>query len=363
MEDFQNDLNRLEKTITNYIIREDADTIFSLIKTEKDNIFSMEIIPYYALFVHSCQEYFQNKSSSEGINNKITDIRNFIKIYSDRFGKNERRILKVDLNHNETFKNQLKYNFMKSWNVHMNIGTFWTDDRHIIGNTQMMADCLGISDIFNSNNGEEFLELAREISSFICYIRDNLLSFISLPTINRQSTGINIEWYYDFNSNRSRTLFVGNLSKSENIFLLDLICNMNFIKYILRPLLDEHNYWIFRIEYIVAYYTWKALQRLKNHCEINHKVNINLDPFDILNDRANFIFNSKFRNCMMHYNLEGYNLISIENIDKPFYGIVENCFDGMNYFDFINELRTFSDDFASLLEKRLNIDNIVLMHL
>ena len=65
----------------------------------------------------------------------------------------------------------------------------------------------------------------------------------------------------------------------------------------------------------------------------------------------------------MHYNLEGYNLISIENIDKPFYGIVENCFDGMNYFDFINELRTFSDDFASLLEKRLNIDNIVLMHL
>ena len=44
-------MENLEKMITVRIMQEDAETIFSLMKTERDPIFAMEIIPYYALFI------------------------------------------------------------------------------------------------------------------------------------------------------------------------------------------------------------------------------------------------------------------------------------------------------------------------
>lgn len=44
-------MENLEKMITVRIMQEDAETIFSLMKTERDPIFVMEIIPYYALFI------------------------------------------------------------------------------------------------------------------------------------------------------------------------------------------------------------------------------------------------------------------------------------------------------------------------
>ena len=51
------ELSELERLISIRIIQEDAEVIYSLLKTERNSIFSMEIIPYYALFVQSCQEY------------------------------------------------------------------------------------------------------------------------------------------------------------------------------------------------------------------------------------------------------------------------------------------------------------------
>mgnify|MGYP005760717681 CR=1 FL=1 len=41
-------MENLEKMITVRIMQEDAESIFSLMKTERDPVFAMEIIPYYA---------------------------------------------------------------------------------------------------------------------------------------------------------------------------------------------------------------------------------------------------------------------------------------------------------------------------
>lgn len=80
-------MENLEKMITVHIMQEDAETIFSLMKTERDPIFAMEIIPYYALFIQSCQEYM-GETFIEGTSAvKVKDIRNFIKIYGESFGK------------------------------------------------------------------------------------------------------------------------------------------------------------------------------------------------------------------------------------------------------------------------------------
>ena len=80
-------MENLEKMITVRIMQEDVESIFSLMKTERDPVFAMEIIPYYALFIQSCQEYmgeiFIEGTSAE----KVKDIRNIMKVYGESLKK------------------------------------------------------------------------------------------------------------------------------------------------------------------------------------------------------------------------------------------------------------------------------------
>ena len=82
-------MENLEKMITVRIMQEDAESIFSLMKTERDPVFAMEIIPYYALFIQSCQEYMGENFLTESMEKNFKDIRNHIKAYAERFGKSQ----------------------------------------------------------------------------------------------------------------------------------------------------------------------------------------------------------------------------------------------------------------------------------
>ena len=53
------ELKEYERLISIRIMKEDVEAIYSLIQTERNSIFRMEIIPYYALFIQSCQEYME----------------------------------------------------------------------------------------------------------------------------------------------------------------------------------------------------------------------------------------------------------------------------------------------------------------
>lgn len=353
----------LEKMITVRIIQEDAETIFSLLKTERDPIFAMEIIPYYALFVQACQEYMGDTFVEGDCGERIKDIRNFIKVYGNSFGKVKQRIDTIDVRQDEQYKSQIRFNFMKDWNVHFNMGTYWTADKHIIGNTQMLADFLGVDDIFDRKTGMAQYELGRQIGAFVASVREGISSSIQSPQVNRCRAGVNIEYFYDLNTHRSNLLFVENSSKSVNLFFLNILCNMNFVKYILRPLFDENNIWIFRVEYIVTYYTYMAIRRLKNYCENNTDIHTDLAGFTEVFDLAEGMFMSKFRNCMMHYGLENQGVISMENIENPFYGIVQTCYEGIDFHSFQRNLRSLSDKMIALLEGKLNVQNIQLRHL
>lgn len=359
----ENTIRNLEKSIALRIIQEDAETIFSLLKTETDSIFAMEVIPYYALFVQACQEYRGDTFVKGVIGKKIKDIRNFIKAYGDSFGKVKRRIDSVDIEQDEQYKSQLRFRFMKDWNIHYNLGTYWTADKHIIGNTQMLADFLGVDNIFDRKTGMAQYELARQIGAFVASVREGISSEMQPPLINRCHVGVRVEYYCDLNTNRRNSLFVEDSSKEVNLFFLNLICNMNFVKYMLRPLFDENNIWIFRVEYIVTYYTYMAIKRLKNYCENNADVHTDLSGFTEIFDLAEGLFSSKFRNCMMHYGLEDQGVISMENIEQPFYGIVQTCCEGMDFHSFQGELRSLPDKMIVLLESKLNVQNIQLQHL
>ena len=145
----------LEKLITIRIIQEGAETISSLLKTERDPIFAMEIIPYYVLFVSGLSRIYGRYFRKKRLLGEINDIRNFI----------------------------------KDWNVHFNLGTYWT---HIIGNTQMFADFLEIDAPFDYKIGMTQYEMGRQIGAFVASVREGISSNIQPPLKNRCHEGVNI---------------------------------------------------------------------------------------------------------------------------------------------------------------------------
>ena len=360
--DYHN-ISELEQLISIRIMQEDTEAIFSLLSTEQDSIFAMEIIPYYALFVQSCQEYMGDNFLPEEIALRIKDIRNHIKSYSEAFGKSKRKIASIDQEQDESFKSQLRFNFLKSRNIHLNLGTYWTEDHHVIGNTQQLAAFLDAKNFSDPDLGKKQYELGYQIGSFISSVRSGLSESLGQPMVNRAATAIKIKYYYDINTNNQNSIFVDNASKELNLFYLHLLCNMNFVKCILRPLFPDGNTWVFRVEYVVTYYTFRALLRLKNYCENNTDIVADTGEIDEILSKGNDLFQSKFRNCMMHYNLQDQGVLSLEHIEKPFFGIIETCFEGMDYQTYLSSLHKISNRMIVFLEKHFNCSSIELKQL
>lgn len=255
-------ISELERLISIRIIQEDTETISSLMSSERDSIFAMEVIPYCALFVRSCQEYMGKDFLSEEIALSLKDIRNHIKSYAESFGKSKRKVASIDQEQDMNFRSKLRFNFLKSWNIHLNLGTYWTEDHHIIGNTQQLAAFIDAKNLSDSELGKKLYDLGYQIGSFVSSVRSRLSSSLGQPAVVRINDIITIKNYYDINTNKHNMLFVDNAFKERNLFYLHLLCNINFVKYILRPLFPDGNTWTFRVEYIVTYYTLRALLRL-----------------------------------------------------------------------------------------------------
>lgn len=357
------ELTEYERLISIRIMQEDAESIYSLLQTERDSIFAMEIIPYYALFIQSCQEYMGENLLPESIAKDLKDIRNHIKAYADGFGKSQRRVVTVDDAQDRDFKEQLRFDFLKKINIHLNLGTYWTEERQVIGNTQQLADFLSVKSMFDPKIKEKNYQMGYHIGSFVASFRDGLADSLSYPIIERERKSISINYYCDINTNKRNSLLLKSQKKEINLFYLHLLCNINFVKYILRPLFPDGNIWAFRVEYIVSYYTLRALERLKNYSENNKDITIEIkEIYDILK-QGELLFTTKLRNCMMHYNLENAGVISFENIDKPFYGIIENCFDGKSYQEYLIELHELSDTIIDFLNNQFDFSDVKLERL
>lgn len=356
-------MSNLERLISIRIMQADAEAIFSLLTTERDSVFAMGIIPYYALFVQSCQEYIKDDFLSEEIALSVKDIRNHIKSYSESFGKSKRAIASIDQEQDAKFKSFLRFGFLKNWNVHMNLGTYWTEDRHIIGDTQQFSAFIDIKDLSNAETKRKQVELGKQIAAFTSSVRTGFSASLGEVSVNRKATGISIKQYCDINTNKHTIFFVDNASKELNLFYLHLLCNMNFVRYILRPMFSAENTWVFRVEYIVTYYTFRALSRLKNYCENNSDIITNVDPINEILSSGKDLFQSKLRNCMMHYGLENQGVVSLKYMEKPFYGIIETCFDGMNYQTYLDYLYAMSSKIIEYLESHFDYSNIKLKQL
>lgn len=215
-------------------------------KNERDPVFCTAVMPYYSLFVQSIQEYFKGTYLEGDAIRRIKSIRNNIKAFSDGFGKTQKRLRDIDRTQDEQFRNHLKFEFMQEWNVHYNLGIYFSEDRFPVGNTQMIADCLGIEDVYAPDAGMKMKDVAIQMGRFVSSVRNGLEGSFERPTMRYRANSTSICFYSDININRERQMFKYE-NKELDLFFLNLLCGLNFVKHILVKKLVDMCSWFFRV--------------------------------------------------------------------------------------------------------------------
>ena len=334
------------KICTILLLQNDCETLKTIIPKRHSPITSLCIIPYYALFCRSFQEYSGLKIIDPEYDSQVCDIRNGIKTFSERYARSQKRFLATDEQQNEEFRELLQFNFMKDWNIHYNLGLYFDKEGHIVGNTQLCFDMLGMNGLTEEEKAKKSYALGEYMGKVIGSVSTGLSKSITAPTI--QVADSEPEYYYeDINTNISPFLNP-QYSKDINLYCLHLLSILGFAKYILEPIVLKENPWIFRIKYITVHYAISGLKKLKAFFENDRQKNSNKLYQKITGVIAScdYLFVPQFRNCMMHYDLGADEAFTISdtNFDwnKVLFGLVEECF-GVTYeicYDKLSEAAT-----------------------
>lgn len=349
------------------LIQNDCETLKQICLSIHNSIFSVGIIPYMALFCRSVQEYLGIELISPEIDSEIYDIRNSIKVYGDKYGKGKKRFLGSDEMQNQEFREMLRFEFTKELNIHYNLGIYFDDKHHIIGNTQLFADVLKMNGLSNDEKAKKAFSLGRDLASIIGSVAAGCEKSITAKPFPL-CTELPEFHYADINTNRS--LFFNSFYKKDvNLFMLHIVSNLGFVSYVLEKVVGRNNPWLFRTKYLVTYYSFLGLHKLKQHLE-NETL---YDAGDLIKaitrvvDSKDKLFLSKFRNCMMHYDLvaDGSFAISDAHFDnkKPLYGLVEDCFNGLSYDDFFDLITALSKEIEDFLVSQFNYSCLRIMKL
>lgn len=348
------------KICTLLLIQNDCETLKKLITKFNNPIFCMEIIPYLALFCRSFQEYANIELIDKEVDSEIYDIRNSIKIYGNRFGKSKEQFLKADEKQDDEFKDKLRFDFAKKLNIHYNLGIFFTKDKKIIGNTQLISNALNLNGLSDKEKSTKSYDLGYQLAKIINSISEGIVNSIPVPYITLRENVPTI-YYDDFNTNKNN-FFNAVIGKDINLFMLHILSNINFVKYVLESLFIDENLWMFRIKYITVYHAYLGLKKLKAHIENNRIELAYLDnSITPILKNGEILFASRFRNCMMHYNMENNGIFSVSeenfNEEKMFFGLVEDCFNGESYKQYLDKINCFGQQMEDLLTQQFNIES------
>lgn len=349
------------KECSKILIEQDGLTLINYVQVSKGNgIIILSLLPFMALYCRSAQEFFNERIIEDEIDKQINDLRNGLKIYSGKYNKLKDTVLYSDRQQNQVFKNMLRFTFMRSMNIHYNLGVYFDTEGHIIGDTQIANYFLNIPDVKLTEQKTKAFEIGRILGSKISYI------LIEVLGVNPLKKDLEISecskcGYRDLNTNRKSDFFNHPTDKELNLVLLHILSSIGFVRNILCQMLPKDNLWVFRIEYLVAHYAWSALKRINQHYSNDNTKKGRLpETINSVIDEGTGLFPSSFRNCMMHYDFynNGEPVISQKYFDsrKPFYGLVESCFDGKSYDQFVSELRNYTMKLESYISSWFYID-------
>lgn len=362
------------------LIYYDCKTIISLFNAIKENsIAGIALIPYMSLFCWEALNFFEKKGIDFKPKEKdiftLADVRLKLKIFENKYSKAKNMVLNCDYLQDYIFKNKLKFNFMRDWNIHYNLGIIFNAEKDIVGNSQYgyyvfqdskllkrkieyVKSLIDTSNIKYDYAPEEYLGYGRYvgqiIGSFLSCFKE-----LNIVDIDITTNKLNTEMFYkDFNSNK---LYKNEDDKIIALYLLHILTFINCTIKLLGKCEKDDNGWWLRIYYIAYYYAIERLEDIKNHLVNNEIDNSEFSKLLAKIDFNSRFMNSDFRNCMMHYGLinkENKFLIEEQkfNLDIPMMGLVESCFDNLNYFELKRIIKEELENISRIIESILNIN-------
>ena len=336
-----------------YNIRYDCQTIIEIIRNniDTDPVFFMAIIQYFALFCCERGDYLADRKNdlSYKVDPKIREVRNTLKLFSERYGRIKKAIQNTDDQQDEQFRKLVKLQFIIDSNLYDNLGIYLDENNNIVGNTYLIHYAIGY---YNEKIiSKKILELSTKINTILRAEHDSIKSSQKIA-IDAFSYAKEIK-YIDVNSN-SNTLFANSFSKELNLILLCALSQVGAVTYLFSEVLSSDNLWLFRLKFIVVYYLLKTLDniRLMDKEGLFDNQSENRVIINLLKTKEQIV-NPDFRSCMMHYKLNnnGIDLIKPHFINDniPFFGLVESCYNGMSFSDLNEKI----DDALKEIEKFL----------
>lgn len=351
---------RLKKCSKNLLMQDGSILCSFVLSSTGNGVIIQSLVPYIALYCRSAQEYFGERIIEDETDKLIYDIRNGLKLFSNKYKKTKSLIIDLDQKQDIVFKNMLRFDFMKKWNIHYNLGVYFDNEGHIVGDTQYLSYFLNLPHMHNSEQSERAFEIGKLLGQKLSkLLRDKFNTEIQ-KTKNNLPNYPAIR-YRDFNTSRKSKFFAKNSNKELNLIFLHILSSIGFVEYILKPVSPERNLWLFRIEYITAHYAWSALKKVKNYYDSNSSIGYEqLDSAELIINKGTPLFSSLLRNCMMHYDLhyQDQSAISPENFDleKPFFGLIESCFDNKSFDEFASELKSYISELEAYFLSWFNVD-------
>ena len=334
------------------IIKRDFDLLRKLIPNLTNDV-QMQMIPYTALLCYEAMDYLKKHDPSIEIKQtsrySIKDIRQKAKFFDLSVNKLIQSINNVDAMQNEYFVNLMKYPQLGYWNLHTNLGIYYDDNKHIVGNTHYAYYIFQDEKSVSKPQVEMYdLELERkELQAFgydLGGIIGSISSALSETSDFMESDVIpkGTEYpYQDFNTNRCITN--GNDKyKSIRLFLLHTLSSIGFVLYCLKKKIIRDTGLLLRLEYITYHYVLIRIGGILKYCISNNGGVSDCNLIKMLQSidcsNSNGLRNTDFRNCMMHFELKdkvGNSHISEKkfNLAIPFCGLVETIFN-LSYTDY-----------------------------
>ena len=352
-------INRLTfHTLAILSIKNDCETLKALAPIMKNPIYSLGLLQYMALFCCATEEYC--KSTGQDVNFfvdspfNISDIRCKLKLFDDRYGRTKNTISSIDDEQDEYFASLLRFKWLSRFNIHYNLGIYIDRYDHMIGNTQYMHYMFQDKRFSNRDRmcKENLQQLGYILGATINSFCEGLKN-LGQPIVLSTSPIEEPLFYIDYNTNRNFNAFPGHEDGKElTLRLIHILCALNFIGIAMKSVMPQMNLWYVRAKYVTFYYAYRSMKT------INNKFPGMIDVPE--SSQMESLLNSDLRSCMMHYSYinQGNELISSNHLDLqvPFFGLIESCFPGMSFNDFMHELDHAISTLSDIIEKQLNFD-------
>lgn len=322
---------------------------------------------FWALYYNSLKELCKSTiCKDDNIEELINQIRNDIKLLSKNLIKIENKISQIDETATNFFENKVELFSDENSTTSNNLGIWFDENNHIIFCSYSLYYFMENDRAVPYTLGFRLSSGAIEMMELLGVEGNTELAEYLQKSINIAYSFSNFK-YLEIDTN-DKDIFVNSVNKDINLIALVITSYIGFVQHELSSMLIWNCPYLTRIRYIIMYYSRFGMIKIRNYFQKINKKSYNEKITELEHDLTKIIKKGKnlispeFRNCMMHYGFINKKTnkpaIKLEYFckTKPFYGLVESCFDGKSFEEYAIDLSRYLDEIEAYLLSWFNID-------